>query len=184
VVPASAVPAKVGVVTLVISSLLDVPLSLAAVMSGVEGMAGAVVSMVMLSALDATLVLPAASVALAVMLCVPSLRALTVMPGELYAAAVPLPTCVAPSKRVTVLPASAAPVKAGVVVLVMLSVLDEPVSVAAVMSGAVGAAGAVVSIVAERPVDAALTFPATSVALAVMVCDPEERALTVMPGDA
>ncbi len=44
-----------------------------------------------------------------------------------------------------VLLASAVPVKTGVVLLVMLSVLDEPLSLALVMSGALGAIGAVVS---------------------------------------
>ena len=44
VLPASAVPVNVGVVTLVRSSLLNVPLSLALVMSGVEGAAGAIAS--------------------------------------------------------------------------------------------------------------------------------------------
>src|SRR5437867_3621531 len=57
----------------------------------------------------------------------------------------PLPTPVAPSKIVTVLAASAVPVNVGVVILVLLSVLDDPVSLAAVKSGVEGAAGAVVS---------------------------------------
>ena len=79
---ASAVPVKVGVLTLVILSVLDDPVSLAAVRSGVEGAAGAVLSMVMLNAPEATETFPAASVALALMLCVPDERVLTVMPGE------------------------------------------------------------------------------------------------------
>ena len=41
----------------------------------------------------------------------------------------------------TVLPASAVPVKVGLVTLVMLSVLDTPLSEAATRSGAAGAAG-------------------------------------------
>ena len=45
----------------------------------------------------------------------------------------------------TVLPASAVPVKVGVVLLVMLSVLEDPVSEALVMSGVLGAEGADVS---------------------------------------
>jgi len=91
---------------------------------------------------------------------------------------------VAPSKIVTVLPASAVPVKVGVVTLVILSVLDEPLSLAAVISGVEGAAGAVVSIVMLNAPEATETFPAASVALAVMLCVPDERALTVMPGEA
>ena len=51
-----------------------------------------------------------------------------------------------PSTRIsTVLPASAVPVKVGAVTLVMLSVLDNPVSLAAIKSGVEGTGGAVVS---------------------------------------
>lgn len=58
----------------------------------------------------------------------------------------PLQTCVGkiavPSTyRVTVSPVTQVPVKSGVVSLVMLSVLDEPVSVPDVMSGATVGAG-------------------------------------------
>src|SRR5947209_2712483 len=81
---ASAVLVKVGVVTLVMLSVLDVPLSLAAVRSGAEGAAGALVSMVMLKAPERAETLPAASVALAVMLWLPSARAVVmVMPEAL-----------------------------------------------------------------------------------------------------
>ena len=45
------------------------------------------------------------------------------------------------------LPASAVPVKVGVVTLVILSVLETPVSLAAVRSGVVGASGTTLSIV-------------------------------------
>ena len=65
---ASAVPVKVGVVSLVRLSVSDVPRSVSAVISGVDGAAGADASMVMARADDATLVFPAASVAVAVML--------------------------------------------------------------------------------------------------------------------
>src|SRR2546421_10121077 len=54
-----------------ILSVLEAPLSLPVVRSGVEGAAGATVSMVMLRAPEATLVLPAASVAWAAMLWAP-----------------------------------------------------------------------------------------------------------------
>ena len=46
-----------------------------------------------------------------------------------------VPTTVAPSKSVTVVPLSAVPVKVGAVTLVMLSVFDMPLSLAAVRSG-------------------------------------------------
>ena len=63
---ASAVPFRTNVVSLVIRSLLEVPVSVVIPVNA--GVAGAAVSMVTLRAPDATLVLPAASIALAVML--------------------------------------------------------------------------------------------------------------------
>jgi len=86
--------------------------------------------------------------------------------------ATPEPTATPSLKIVTVLPASAVPVKVGVATLVMLSVFDEPLSEAAVRSGAEGAAGAAVSIVIDNPLEAGLAFPAASVARAVMLCEP------------
>ena len=131
------------------------------------------------SALDAALTLPATSVALAVMLWVPFARVEAVM-VHVPAVATPVPTAVVPSNRVTVLPVSAVPVKVGVVTLVMLSVLDTPLSDAATRSGADGAAGATVSMVTDKAADAALTLPATSVALAVMLWVPFARVEAVM----
>jgi ABC-type cobalamin transport system ATPase subunit len=75
--PAWAVPVNVGVVSLVRSSEFDAPLSLAAVRSGVER-AGGVVSMVTASAVELALVLPAASIVRAAILCSPSVSALDV----------------------------------------------------------------------------------------------------------
>ena len=86
--------------------------------------------------------LPAASAALAVMLWVPSARVEAVMVHCPAIVAMPVPITVVPSNKVTVLPASAVPVKVGVVTLVMLSVLDAPLSEAATRSGTDGAAGA------------------------------------------
>ncbi len=63
----SAVPVNVGVVSLVRLSLLELPLSEAELRSGAVG-AAVVVSMMRLSAVDAAELLPAASVAFAVML--------------------------------------------------------------------------------------------------------------------
>ena len=63
----------------------------------------------------------------------------------------------------TVEPVTQDMVKAGVVSFVMLSVLDEPESVAAVRSGVPGAASAALSIVIEKFADAAEAFPAVSV---------------------
>src|SRR5207237_374417 len=123
---------------------------------------GAVVSIVTARPAEAALVLPAmwAGLGGSVWLAPAS--------GELAvdqlpeASATALPSTVVPlvSNSVTVAPASAPlPVNTGVVFLVTLSVCEVPVSVAAVMSGAEGAA-AVVSIVTARPAEAALVLPA------------------------
>jgi hypothetical protein len=56
----------------------------------------------------------------------------------------------------------------GVVLLVLLSVLDVPVSVPAVMSGVPVAAGAMVSIVIVSAEEFTDTFPAVSVCLALI----------------
>ena len=66
VASASAVPLSVGVVSLVMLSVSELPESLAVSRSGAEGAVGAVVSTVIVSATEAALVLPAVSVAVAV----------------------------------------------------------------------------------------------------------------------
>ena len=58
--------------------------------------------------------------------------------------------------------------------------LDEPVSEAALRLGVEGATGADVSIVIDLAVEATPTFPAASVAFAVMLCVPFARAELVM----
>ena len=80
----------------------------------------------------------------------------------------------------TVLPASAVPVKVGVASLVTLSMLELPLSLAAARSGVDGAAGAEASIVTVRAEEATETLPAASVAVAVIVWTPADKALTVM----
>src|SRR5437588_4815005 len=91
-----------------------------------------------------------------------------------------VPTLVAPANRSTVLPASAVPAKVGVVTLVTLSVLELPLSLAAARSGADGAAGALASAVTPRAAERALTVPAASVAVAVMLCVPAAGAAVAM----
>ena len=54
----------------------------------------------------------------------------------------------------------------------MLSMLDNPLSDAVARSGAVGAAGAVGSMVMESAGDAVDGLPATSLAVVVMLCTP------------
>ncbi|MNQ95937.1 hypothetical protein D3C85_1115210 [compost metagenome] len=103
---------------------------------------GVVVSMVTASPAEAGLSLPTASVALAVTVCVPGVNELAVM-DQFPPVAMPVPITVVPSVsyRVTVEPGSAVPVNTGVVILVILSELDTPLSLAAANTGADGAFG-------------------------------------------
>ena len=74
------------------------------------------------------------------------------------ASAVPVPARFPLASNSIVTPAVAVPVKVGVVMLVMLSVLDAPSSDAAVRSGVDAAAGGVVSMVTDKPGDFGLTL--------------------------
>ena len=108
---------------------------------------GLPVSMVTLNALEAALVFPAASVAFAVKLCVPSGMALAVMVQAPLELAVAVPSDVEPPRNnSTVLLASAVPLITGVLLFVMLSVLELPLSLAAARSRLAGASGMRVSI--------------------------------------
>ncbi len=137
----------VGVAVLVIPSLLDVPVSLPEPKAGAPGVPGALVSTVTDSPDETLETLPAASVTLAVMVWLPADRVELVIDQLPVPSAVAVPSTVVPSVSysVTVLLASAVPVKVGVVALVMLSVLDVPVSLAVARSGVLEAPGAVVS---------------------------------------
>src|SRR5688500_12672222 len=116
--------------------------------------------MVTLRLAEAAETLPAAAVALAVMVYAPSARALLVITQLPLASAAPVPIkMVPPRKSCTALLASAVPEKVGVVTLVTLSVLEMPLSLAAAMSGVGGAAGAAVSIVMLRAPETAETLP-------------------------
>ena len=126
--PASAVPVKVGLATSVMLSVLDTPVSDAAIRSGADGIAGAIVSMVIDKAPDAALTLPVTSAILVVMAWVPAARVAAVM-VHVPAVATPVPISLAPSYSVTVSPISAMPVKVGFVTFVILSVLEIPLSV-------------------------------------------------------
>ena len=95
---------------------------------------------------DATLVLPATSVAVTVMLCAPSLNAPGVKLQSPAPSAVVVPRLPSTSEKTsTVLLASAVPLSVGVVSFVMSSLAEIPVSDPAVRSGAPGLAGAPVS---------------------------------------
>src|SRR5260370_118601 len=110
--PASAVPEAATLVWLA---------ALAGLVTLLMASAGGTVSMVTLRAAEAGETLPAMSVAVAVMAWVPSLRAELIMLQLPSLAAVAVPRIVLPSSRVTVMPASAVPVKAGVGTLVRFS---------------------------------------------------------------
>ena len=64
---ASAVPVKVGVVSLVLLSVFELPVSEPLSRSGVDGAAGAVASMLIVNSDEASDTFPVASVAFAVM---------------------------------------------------------------------------------------------------------------------
>lgn len=167
--PLVQLPLKSGVVSLVTLSVSLEPLSVAAVMSGVPEAAGAVVSIVKDRPGLAAEVLPAASPAVTVTVCAPAPRAEVAM---LYA--LPLhvaePTLLPSTSTVIMSPFVQLPVKVGVVTLVRLSVLLEPLSLPALRSGATpGALGALVSIVIDKPELTAEIFPAVSVLVAVML---------------
>ena len=93
--------------------------------------------------------------------------------------AVPDPTCVAPSRILTVLPAAAVPVNVGVVSSVTSSLFDAPVSLASVRSGVLGGAGGVVSMVIDRDPLSGDVFEAASVARPRIVWPPGVSTETV-----
>lgn len=179
---ASAVPVKVGVESLVTSSVLESPRSLLASRSGAPGAEGAEVSTVTDRLEDADELFPAVSVAVAVMVWLPSLIALPGVKLQLpEPSAVVLPILPSTLELIaTVLFASAVPVKVGVASLVMLSVLELPVSLPADRSGVLGALGAAVSMVTERAEDAAELLPAASVAVAVILWLPAAKVEAVI----
>src|SRR5215212_9755439 len=136
------------------------------------GALGAMVSTVMLTAAEAGEVLPAASLAVAVMECVALLRfapGVKVQLPVLSAGVVPMMLAPSPlpSKTVTVLLASAVPLMVGLLLLVM-------VPLAGLLM--LGALGTTVSMVRLRTAEAAEVLPAASLALAVMKCAPSLRA--------
>ena len=153
-------------------SVLETPLSEAATRSGVPPV-GAMVSTVTARPAEATLVLPARSVCLAVSVWLPPDSVELVIDQLPEPSAVVLPSTVVPlvSNSVTVAPASAPlPVNTGVVTLVMLSVFEEPESVAAVMSGADGGAAVVSSVMVSAAVVEVL--PAASLNCAEIALPP------------
>src|SRR3954469_15896786 len=117
-------------------SLDELPVSELSAVKVAGTAVGAVVSIVTARLAEATLVLPAISVSLAVRVWLPLVSVELVIDQlpEPSATAVRADVLLLLSNSVPVPPASAPlPVNTGVVLLVMLSVFDEPLSVAAVM---------------------------------------------------
>ena len=102
------------------------------------------VSMLMFSAAEALETLPAVSVDVTVMAWLP-LPKEAALKLQLPPVAMAVPSTVAPSYRVTVLPLSAVPVKVGELTLVMPSLPEAPLSLPGASVGAPGVAGAAVS---------------------------------------
>jgi hypothetical protein len=127
----------------------------------IVGATGAVVSIVKVPVPGADS-LPSSSVAVALTVYVPSARTVVVILQSPLPSAVEVYT-VPFTVTDTVLPASAVPVTVGVVSAV-------------VRSSTVGATGAVVSIV-KVPVPSSEVFPKTSVAVAVTVYVPSDKAV-------
>ena len=163
--PASAVPLRVGVLSFVILSLLLTPLSLSSIKS-IVGFSGAVVSIVTVRDSELSLLFPARSVALAVSVCSPSLRALSSETVKLQLPsllAVAVPRNLSPSNTSTVLPASAVPINVGFVTFVILSSFLTPLSLLSSKS-IVGLFGAVLSMM-TLPIFWMVSFPAISIVL-------------------
>src|ERR1019366_7288206 len=104
------------------------------------GAPGAVVSMVTLSAAEAALTLPAASIALLMKAWLPSARVAVANDQAPLALAVAVPIWMAPSNTCTVLPAAAVPVRVTWLTLVMPSPVTPLSGENDVIAGALGAA--------------------------------------------
>src|SRR3569833_2242208 len=144
-------------------------------------MVGVTASMITVSPLDDALTLPAASVAVAVTVCVPLVSAVvTMLHTPVVASALAVPSKVVPSVSysATTAPASAVPVKVGVVTLVMRSVFEAPLS-DEVDSVGEGAAGAAESSVMVKAAELLEVLPATSVWLTITEWTPSP--IKVMP---
>jgi len=80
----------------------------------------------------------------------------------------------------TAVPVSAVPLMTGVVALVKLSLFEDPESDSGSRSKSAGASGAIVSSVTTRVPEEGDSFPAVSVAFAVMLFAPSSRAVVTV----
>jgi len=160
------VPITVTDESLVVKSLGLAPVSREIWLTFVATAVGAAVSMVSMRPPDRALTLPATSTCLVVTVWSPSANRELVMLQLPEALAVPLPRTVAPSYKVTVAPASAVPLKVGVLSLVMLSVSAPPESEVASRSGVVGGAALLSK---SKVILAVAMLPASSVSVTATV---------------
>src|SRR5919199_3867195 len=123
---------------------------------------GATVSMLTVTPAEAGLRTPAASLAGAVITCLPSASRLVLTEYAPAAVAAALPTLTPSDRMLTVAPAGAAPMKVGVLTLVMLSPAT-PESLAAASFGVDGAASGV----APVPLSATMCGPPGALSLKV-----------------
>ena len=174
---ASAVPLSVGVL-----SLVEPPLGTATLVTSLVTIrfdaTGTPVSIISVTGV-AVLTLPAASVAVTLRLCVPSASVELVMLHAPVLLAVVEPSTVAPSRTMTTLPASAVPLSAGVLSLVLpplaMAIGVEPLLL---LAATVTAPGAVVSMMTLADV-VPLTLPAASVTVTLNGCVPTLSAVVV-----
>ena len=174
--PSAPVPLTIGVVTLVMPSVCEMPVSLAIASVSPAG-AGAVVSMTSVNGRDALETLPAISAWVVVSVCGPATSVAVLLTDHWPlspTSAVPMAT--PPSSSVTVSPATPVPVMTGVVALVTWSP-GTPLSLSADSARPEGAAGRAVSMVMTSGADATEVLPAMSVSVVVSVCEPAASAV-------
>lgn len=174
--PPTGVAATAGVSSFVTLSVNEVPVSDASKRSTAVGVAGAVESMESGSAGPADDWLPAGSVTFDVIDQSPSVMVgrsqLLTVGDATYSHDTADPSAFAP-EIVTLLPSGTVPPDIdGVVSLVLLSVFDAPESDEGRRSGAVGAVGAVVSMLIVRPPAGPAELPAGSVTDEVIAQSP------------
>ncbi|MNQ78554.1 hypothetical protein D3C85_934690 [compost metagenome] len=177
---ASALPLKSGRASSVVplSATLPTMLPTSSTTDAMVGLAGASVSTVKPKASDTTLVLPALSIAVAVMLCGPLLRFVSGTKVHSPAAlACTRPISVAPSRMITVLSASAVPLNQGLKSSVVPPWTRSPwmLPTSSTTLAMVGLAGGVVSTTKFQLPLASLVWPSGLVEVAVMPCAPSVR---------
>ena len=177
---AAAVPFSVGVVSSVLCPEATGPstgpaLSVAGVKTGASGTD---VSTVRLNGGEVTPVLPAASVALKVMVCGPSPSAVVGVKVQLpWALTTAVPISTSSTITCTVAPTSPVPLKVGRVSLVepLLAMIPVPGLTSSITVVTTGAAGPVVSTVKANTGELAETFPTSSLAFTRRLYVPSVR---------